>query len=88
MQASANPFQVVHLTTSEQLGGCILNQVQKAVLQNRRVEIAVQKLNTPYTPEHPLVYAQQEAFLRGQLDLIQWLLDSSEAAEAQQLLGE
>lgn len=85
---TSNPFQLVTLTASEEQGGSILNSVQKAVLQNRRVEIAVQKLNLPFTPSHPLEYTQQEAFLRGQLDLIQWLFDLSDSTEqlvAQQL---
>lgn len=76
-----NPFQVVELGQEDEANGQILNSLQKAVLQNQRAEIATQKLNLVFTPNDVLSYTQQEAYLKGQLDLIQHLLDLSAASE-------
>ncbi len=76
-----NPFQVIGLSPSDEANGQILNSLQKAVLQNSRAAIATQKINLVFTPNDVLSYTQQEAYLKGQLDYIQYLLDASLASE-------
>jgi hypothetical protein len=76
-----NPFQAIDLSARDEANGQILNSLQKAVLQNQRAAIATQKINLVFTPNDVLSYTQQEAFLKGQLDLIEYLLDASLASE-------
>ena len=76
-----NPFQVIPLSTKDEANGQILNSLQKAALQNHRAAIATQKLNLTFTPNDVLSFTQQEAYLKGQLDFIQYLLDASQASE-------
>lgn len=76
-----SPFTSVPLSPDEELSGSILTQLQKSVLQNRRAEIATQKLNLVFTPNDVLSFTQNEAFLKGQLELIQWIFDVSEESE-------
>lgn len=76
-----SPFQAIPLSPSDASNGQILNGLQKAVIQNKRVEIATQKLTLPFTPNDVLSYTQQEAYLAGQLDILQYLLDASTASE-------
>lgn len=81
METPDNPFQVIALSPSDAANGQILNSLQKAALQNQRAAIATQKLNLVFTPNDVLSYTQQEAYLKGQLDLIQYMLDASLASE-------
>lgn len=75
------PFQVIPLSSQDTINGTILNSLQKATIQNKRAEIATQKINLAFTPNDVLGYTQQEAYLKGQLDLLQYLLDASLASE-------
>ena len=73
-------FHRLTLSTDDVLAGSILSAMQLGVIQNRRVDIAEQKLNLEFTPNDVPAYTQQEAYLKGQLDILQHLIDSSEAA--------
>jgi hypothetical protein len=42
-----------------------------------RCDVAENKINLPFTPNDVLSYAQQESYLKGQLDLLLHLIDSS-----------
>lgn len=72
-----NTFQPVTMSATDELSGRILSSMQLGVLQNLRVSIAEQKLNLEFTPNDVLSYAQQEAFLKGQLEILQYIIDSS-----------
>ena len=48
-----------------------------------RVDIAEQKLALKFTPNDIHSYTQQEAFLTGQLEILQHIIDSSDAASKQ-----
>ena len=77
----SSSFQRIPLSESEQVSGCIFSAHQIANLQNMRVDIAEQKLNLTFTPNDVLSYAQQEAFLKGQLEVLQHLIDLSETTQ-------
>ena len=81
--SSTNQFQSWNLTPEEFLQGGLLTSLQKQVVQNQIALLAAQKINLPFTPAEPLVFAQQEAHLRGQLDALSYLLVLSEEAESQ-----
>jgi len=80
MNLVSNSFASYELTESEQLQGSVLNPHQRAVLQNRLATIAESKLALLFTPNDPLSYAQAEAYDRGAMDTIKWILDSSDTA--------
>lgn len=81
--STINPFQSWNLTPEEYLQGGMLTTAQKQVIQNQIASVATQKINLEFTPNDPLVFAQSEAHLRGQLDALNYLLTLSEEAENQ-----
>lgn len=74
-------FSAYELTPEEELNGQTLNGAQKVLLQTEQSQIAEQILNLDFEPSDPLKFAQNEAFLRGQLSVYQVMLDRSELAE-------
>ena len=76
-----NSFTSWELTKEELLSGTILTVLQKQVLQNRLNEAAETKLNLVYDTLDPIKFAQNEAYLKGKIEFIRYLLDASEAAE-------
>lgn len=82
-----NSFTSYILTDREQLEGILLTLAQKQVLQTQRAIIAEEKLALEFDPEHPLLFQQQEAFKRGQLEFVTYLLEASDAAELELSTG-
>lgn len=73
-----------NLDPGETLTGSTLNYFQVAVIQNMRVDIIQQLVNTTpqdLTDPGRAEYFQQKAYLRGQLDILTHLLDASKAVE-------
>ena len=85
---SPNPnslYASYDLNESEYLEGCLLSQTQRARIQNLRMETIEQKLNlTPsdLTAASKESYWQQEAYLRGQLDVLTTLLAGADVAQS------
>ena len=85
---SPNPnslYASYDLNESEYLEGCLLSQTQRARIQNLRMETIEQKLNlTPsdLTAASKESYWQQEAYLRGQLDVLTTLLVGADVAQS------
>ena len=75
-----NAFSTYHLDDGEQIEGQILTITQAHVIQNMLAASAQEKLALEYDSSEPLLYAQQEAYKRGQIELLQFILDASEAA--------
>lgn len=70
------------LTKDEVTAGCHLDYLQRGVIQNQRVEIIEQLASlTPSTmsEEGKETYWQQEAYLRGQLDILTHLIAKADA---------
>lgn len=78
-----SPFQSWILTPEEFLQGSILTLTQKQVIQNQITQLAVQKNNFEPNYSDLLATAQKEAYLRGQMDGLQYLLTLSASSEAQ-----
>ena len=78
-----NPFQAWVLSPQEYLAGSVLTLTQKQVIQNQIAQLALQKNNLTFDPEHSLKFLQAEAELRGQITALQYLLDISASSEAQ-----
>lgn len=79
---SPQSFIFTNLTDQEKLEGQTLSQSQKFVIQNQRAVIAEQLLGLEFDTTNTTKFAQEQAFLQGQLVTFKWLLDASIAAEA------
>ncbi len=77
----SNTFSSYSLLPEEEESGQLLSDLQKMVIQNKLAMIAADKLKIEFNPLSPLEFAQQEAYLRGQLDALQWQLDVSQEVE-------
>lgn len=79
-----NDFVTYELTEDEFVAGSTLNYLQVGVIQNRRMEITEQLVQLkPHrlNDEGKESYWQEEAYLRGQLDILTHLITASKAAE-------
>lgn len=68
------------LSEEEELRGSVYTLEQLWVLQNHLAEAALSKNSLTLDPEHPLVFAQQESYQAGRVELIEYLLEAHEAA--------
>lgn len=81
---TSNTFSSYKMTAEESKQGSILSSLNLVVLQNLRASIAEEKLNLQFTPNDVLTFTQQEAYLKGQLDILAYLLANHEEAQSQQ----
>lgn len=79
-------FTRVVLSAGEQKAGMQFNGLNLAVLQNLRADTAEEKLNLEFTPNDVHSFTQSEAYLKGQLDMLNYLIETS--ATASQLTSE
>lgn len=79
---SPQSFIYTTLTDQQQLEGQTLSQNQKYTIQNQRATIAEQLLGLEFDTTNTTKFAQEQAFLQGQLAVFKWLLDASVAAES------
>ena len=82
-QLIPNSFSTFSLSADEEESGQVLNLNQKMVLQNKHAAIATQKLNQVFNPADVTDFGIQTAYLQAQLDLINWLLETSSEVEEQ-----
>lgn len=75
-----NTFSSYFLTEDEETEGSILSITQRQLLQNDLATCAEEKLRLEFDPAEPQLFIQQEAFKKGQIELIQYMLDRSESA--------
>ena len=78
MQIIPHTFNRYELNDEELRAGQALTISNKAVIQNLIATIAEQKLQLVLDPQNITDFAMQEAFLRGQIDILQHLLDLSQ----------
>lgn len=74
-------FTSFELTSQELVAGSILTTDQKNILQNDLSQIAENKLNLDFDPLNPTKFAQDEAFLKGQMSIIRVMLQRSDESE-------
>ena len=60
--------------------GFRFNQLQIAVLRNLQATIAEEKLALEFDPEHPTKFLQNEAYKKGQLELLSYILQEIDSA--------
>ena len=62
------------MNEDEYKAGCLLTIPQREVLQNELSELAERKLALTLDPNAPLLFTQDEAYIRGQMDSIRFIL--------------
>ena len=78
-----NSFTSYELTDKEALQSSVFTFLQLQNLQNQLAACAEEKLNLEFDTEHPNEFVQQEAYKRGQIELLKFLIDSSADAADQ-----
>ena len=80
--ATLQPSQFCRYEMSEQelFQGSALTSLQGYCIQNQIANLASQKLNLVFNPDEPAGFTQQVAYLQGQIDALQHLLNTSAAA--------
>ena len=82
-QLITNKFTSYFLTTGEEEIGTTLSYEQRCVIRNKLAAIAEVRLNLAMDTANVSKFIQDEAYLKGQLDTLQWLLDTSDEMEGQ-----
>lgn len=75
------------LTNPEILAGSILTTDQKHLLQNELAQVAENKLALTFDTTNPTKFAQDEAFLSGQMSILRVMLIRSDESEHSLLLA-
>jgi|JI10StandDraft_1071094.scaffolds.fasta_scaffold3499394_1 hypothetical protein len=78
MQIIPHSFNRYELSEEETKAGSSFSLSQQAVIQNLLSTVSEEKLHLVLDPQNITAYAQQEAYLRGQLDMLRHLLDLSQ----------
>lgn len=75
-----NMFTSWELSEEEEIQGSILTITQAQLIQNLLASIAAEKNSLLFNVNDPQSFIQQEASLRGQMDILQYILDRSTAS--------
>ena len=75
-----NDFTSYILSESEVLDASVLNPILVQYLQSQRASIAEQLLDLKFTQGQEFAFAQEQAFLQGQLSIYRTLIESSAEA--------
>ena len=75
----ANSFTAYQLTDEEVLAGSVFTIAQREVLQNLLSVNAEERLTLEYDVTNPTTFIQQDAYKRGWIDCLKYILDTSTA---------
>ncbi len=78
MNLIPSTFSTYALSEEELKSGVQFSSSQKGVIQNLIADLATQKLGLEFDTAAPQQFIQQEAFLAGQIKILQYLLSLSE----------
>ena len=81
MKIIPHAFNKYEMTEEESQRGNILTLSNQAVIQNLIAEKAEAKLSLQLDPANFNAYIQEEAYLKGQIEILQFLLNMSAYAE-------
>jgi hypothetical protein len=79
-ELKSNSFNSWNLTEDEHLQGSVLSLNQRQVIDNLVSIAAEEKLLLSFDPKNPELFMQQEASLKGQILILQYILAASEGA--------
>lgn len=83
MSLFKSSFQSYELSEQNSLQGSVLSPLQAQVIQNEISTIAEQILSLTYNPLNPMEFVQQDSFLKGQIQCLQYILAKSESSQAE-----
>lgn len=69
------------LTEEESVTGHILTSLNLAVIQNLIADASESKINLEYDPSNPVKFAQDEAFIHGQLKILRYIQQMHEESQ-------
>lgn len=69
-----NPFSSYKFTADDLLEARKLSEVQRQYLQSLLSDACMEKLTIILDPYKPLIFTQHEAYVRGQIDILNMLL--------------
>lgn len=75
-----NNFTEYELTEEELLQSHILNELQTKLLQTRLAQSSLQRLSIKVDTNNIQAFIQEEAELKGEVNILTWLLEASKAA--------
>lgn len=78
---AASLFSRYSHSVEEERSAMILSTLQTEGISNLMCNIAESKIRLEVSPDNYSEYVQQEAFLKGQLEILQHLLDLSEETQ-------
>lgn len=78
MEQIITTFQAYRLTAEELANARKLSAEQRAYYQTLLSSAAEEKLAQQLDPENPMKLIQQEAYIRGQMDILSMLLNESD----------
>lgn len=76
-------FNRYQLTPRESLESLILTPLQKMGIQNQIAQISDELLTLDFDPEKPKTFVQDQAYKRGQLEILRYQLIASQESESQ-----
>lgn len=79
MERLVTSFQAYKLTADELQAARTLTTEQRAYYQTLLSDAAEEKLGIMLDPYKPLEFTQREAYLRGQIDILNMILDTSDS---------
>ena len=81
--AHIEPTSLTRLVLNEQesVAGHTFNSLNLAVLQNLIADSSETKINLEYDPTNPVKFAQDEAFIQGQLKILRYLIQMHEESQ-------
>lgn len=78
-----NVFTEYELTLEEQQLGSVFSGNQLAVLKNLLANAVQQRLRLDFTPTDVIGFAQNEALIKGQISILEFLIDTHESTMAE-----
>lgn len=80
MKLIPHSFNTYEFDEGEEQEAHKLSVLQQAHIQNLLAAASRDKLDVHYDPENPLKFAQQEAYISGQIHILRYILDLNEIA--------
>ena len=74
VQRTYSTFEAFEFTEEELKAASTFTDLQRLYLTTLRAQAAMQKIALPFDPSNPQVFVQNEAVLRGKIDVITLLL--------------
>lgn len=79
MKQLDNEFTRYDLSLDEIQKASVLSEETRALMQNLLSESATQKLDLVFDPNNPMIFTQEEAYIKGKIDILRYLLSLADS---------